>query len=121
MVKPYKQIRDSESRNTQEKVMKPLYVVLTAIATAIVGGGIGFVVGAGIGGIGGIIGGVPLGACAALNVASEQRLVTPEQATQILGQMKEKLGKDFNLKPEDLAKIKLNCDEILKNTSQPSQ
>jgi outer membrane lipoprotein SlyB len=67
--------------------MKPIYVVLIAIASALVGG----VVGAGLGGVaGGVAGGAggttlgfKYGICTATDIAKTQKLLTPAKADQL--------------------------------------
>lgn len=70
--------------------MKPIYVVLIAIASALVGGLIGAGVGGVAGGVAGGAGGASLGfkygICTATDVAKNQKLLSPAQAEQLTSQ-----------------------------------
>lgn len=93
--------------------MKPIYVVLIAIATALVGGGIGFVGGAAIGGFGGIAGGTLLGVCITTETAKQEGLLTEEQATQLVDRIRQNAETDLQLQSGDLQD--LNCEEVTRN------
>ncbi|MGC9525760.1 MAG: hypothetical protein ACP5D7_09505 [Limnospira sp.] len=90
--------------------MKPVYVVLIAIATAIVGGGIGLVGGVALGGFGGMAGGTLLGICITTETAREEGLLTAEQATQLVDLIRQNAETEFQLPPGELQD--LNCEEV---------
>ncbi|MGH8001639.1 MAG: hypothetical protein ACREPR_20000, partial [Brasilonema sp.] len=87
--------------------MKPIYVVLIALLTAIVSGAGGFIAGAALGGFGGVIGGAAIGICTTTEIARQQGLLTQEQEAKVIAQIKEKISQKYNLKPEDMAKLEL--------------
>jgi hypothetical protein len=100
-------------RLEESQVMKPIYVILIAIATALVGGGIGFVAGVAIGGVGGAAGGALLGICITTETAREDGLLTAEQATQLVDRIRQNAETEFQLQPGDLQD--LNCEEVTQN------
>lgn len=70
--------------------MKPIYVALIAIASALVGGivgtGLGGVAGGVAGGAGGSALGFKLGICTATDIAKTQKLLSPAQTEQLSNQ-----------------------------------
>lgn len=90
--------------------MKPIYVILIAIAAALTGGLIGAAVGGTAGGVLGSAGGgqlgMQMGVCSATETAKAQKLLSPAQADQLLNQTVTQLGKQAGLS-------KPNCQEVM--------
>ncbi len=90
--------------------MKPIFIILIAIGTGIIGGCVGFITGASIGAVGGVAGGALLGVCTTLDTAKAEGLIAPQQVDEIMVKVKERVGKEYNLTAEDLAQ--LSCEEL---------
>ncbi|UBF24327.1 hypothetical protein K9N68_21810 [Kovacikia minuta CCNUW1] len=84
--------------------MKPFFVVLIALASAIAGGIVGALIGGAAGGLAGASGagviGIRTGVCSAVEAAKAQKLINPTQADQLMTQSYDKIrdligNKDF--------------------------
>ena len=95
--------------------MKPVYVALIAIASALVGGligaALGGTVGSVVGGTGGGVLGMQAGVCSAADTAKAQKLLSPAQADQLLNQSIARLGDVVTNK--ELAPSKPDCQKVL--------
>lgn len=82
--------------------MKPIYVVLIALASAIAGGIVGALIGAATGSIAGASGagviGLRSGICSAVETAKAQKLINPAQADQLMAQSYAKIRDMINNK-----------------------
>lgn len=104
--------------------MKPLYVALIAIASALIGGVIGASLGGAAGGaVGGSAGatlGFKYGVCTATDVAKAQKLLTPAQAEQLSNQSyaeadKKLAAKNFSpLTKQDCQTVSNELDSLAK-------
>jgi hypothetical protein len=94
--------------------MKPIYVVLIALATGVIGTGIGLFLGGKLFGTLGIASGTTYGVCVATETAKQAGLLTQAETDRLLKQIKEKAGSDFKLNPEQIEGFaKINCQEML--------
>ncbi|CCH95761.1 MAG: hypothetical protein GPI90_13980 [Microcystis aeruginosa K13-05] len=94
--------------------MKPVYVLLIAITTGVIGAGIGLFLGGKFLGTLGFTGGVTYGVCVATETGKQAGLLTQSETDQLLKQIKERAGSDFNLKPEQIEEFaKINCQDTL--------
>ncbi|MGV2828968.1 hypothetical protein [Myxosarcina sp. GI1(2024)] len=80
--------------------MKPIYVFLIALATGLVGIGVGFILGGRLGSTLGLGGGVVYGVCVATETAKDEGILTQAQSDRLLEQIKLRAGSDFNLQSE---------------------
>ncbi len=98
--------------------MKPIYVILIAIAAALTGGLIGTALGGTVGGItsGSAFGvmGMEAGVCSAAETAKAQKLLSPAQADQLLTQSAARL-KDVVTNKELAPSSQPNCQQVLNN------
>lgn len=103
--------------------MRPLFVVLIAIGTALISGGIGFVAGAGIAGIsGGVIGGA-LGVCVATETAQAEGYLTPQESATVTNQVLTRLAKASKNALEQAGatvnssdgEAKIDCQDLMKD------
>lgn len=102
--------------------MKAIYVLLIAIATGLIGTGVGFTLGGRFGGTVGLAGGTVYGVCVATETAKDEGILTQAQITQLIEQIKARAGTDFNLKPEQIeAFADINCSETMQEIEQSSQ
>jgi hypothetical protein len=93
--------------------MKPIYVLMIAIATGLVGTGIGWWLGAKFFGKLGFAGGVNYGVCVTTETAKQDGILTQAEIARLLGQIKKTASSDFNLKPEQVEEFaQLNCQDI---------
>lgn len=85
--------------------MKSIYVFLIALATGLIGTGIGFTLGGRFGGTVGLAGGSIYGVCVTTETAKESGILTEAQTTQLLEQIKTRAGSDFKLNPEQVEEL----------------
>jgi hypothetical protein len=94
--------------------MKPIYVLLIAIATGLVGAGIGLFLGGKIYGTLGLAGGASYGVCVTTETAKQAGMLTQPEIDRLLGQIKKTASSDFNLPPERIAEFaQINCQDML--------
>jgi hypothetical protein len=96
--------------------MKPIYTILLAIATAIVGGGIGFFAGVTGGAAAGGSWGMIYAACQTLETAEKDGFLKPEQSQKILNDATNKVVTDFNLHDTEEFKEfrqKMDCPKLM--------
>jgi len=103
--------------------MRPLFVVLIALGTALISGGIGFVAGAGIAGIsGGVIGGA-LGVCITTETAQAQGYLTPSESQAVTNKVLARLAKASKNTLEQAgatvdSQAKIDCQDLMKDLPQ---
>jgi outer membrane lipoprotein SlyB len=101
--------------------MKPLYVVLIALASAIAGGVVGSIIGGAAGSVAGGVGGASLGfkagICTATDVAKSQNLLSSTQVDQLANLAYAEANK--TLSSNGLPELtNRGCDEIRNEMNQ---
>lgn len=104
--------------------MKPIYVALIAIASALVGGLFGAALGGTVGGVmsGSAFGvmGMEAGICSAAETAKAQKLLSPAQADQLLTQSAAWL-KEMLTNKQLAPNSQPNCQKVFNNVKSLSQ
>jgi heme O synthase-like polyprenyltransferase len=94
--------------------VKPIYVLLIAVATGVVGAGIGLFLGGKIYSTLGLAGGASYGVCVTTETAKQAGMLTQPEIDRLIKRIQERAGSDFNLSPERIAEFaQINCPDIL--------
>ena len=96
--------------------MKPIYVVIIAIVTGLISGGVGLLVGTGLGGFTGAVGGGMLGVCVTIERAKQENLLTEAEAEKLLNQIKTSLQQEWEISDQDIAQF--NCTQVMQELNQ---
>lgn len=93
--------------------MKPIYAILLAIGTGLVGGAIGFFLGEPTGVVLGTGVGTVYGGCKALQTAEKDGLLKPEQSQKVIQETTKQVIATFGVNQLEGLPSKIDCQELI--------